>query len=369
MTPTAARRFRVAVLSVPKHSYLPLAAAAHPRFELVVVADDASQPDWVHERNARFAAEQNIPYVRDVARALTAFGADVAVVSSQVDRHCDLAVRAADAGLHVIIDKPMGVTLAECDRAVTAVERRGVRFLMWNRSTLPALLQTRAAIARGDVGALRAVHIDFYFAKDAGPPLGSRQPGEPPRDWLAHQIAAHAAGADGGLAATPVGELSIEGVYPLAYLWLLTGAAVRRVWCRAATQFHQVYADNGVEDIASLTLELEHGILATIAVGRIGASSHPDLGEIKLHVLGAAGALVVGESRPEVGVYYRGQPAAEFRQRRVGSEGDFVLLQDFAEAIDAGRPTMLDVRASRAIMATVMAALESAHTGRAVALP
>ena len=361
-------RYRVAVLSVPKHAYLPLGVAAHPRFDLVVVADDADQPAWVHERNGLFADQQQIPYVRDVASALRDFGAQAAVVSSQVDRHCDLAVRAADAGLHVIIDKPMSTTLAECDRLVAAVERNGVRFLMWNRSTLPAVLQTRAAVARGDIGRLHAVHIDFYFAKDAGPPLGARPAGEPPRSWLDHQIASHSTGADGGLAATPVGELSIEGVYPLAYLWSITGANVRRVYCRAATQFHQVYADNGVEDIASLTLELEHDILATIAVGRIGAASHPDLGEISLHAIGSAGALVVKEARPEVGVYYRGQPDAEFRHRRVGSEGDFMLMQDFAEALDASRPTLLDARPSRAIMATVRAALESARTGRTITL-
>ena len=37
---TSARKYRTAVLSVVKHDYLPLAVAAHPRFELVVVADD-----------------------------------------------------------------------------------------------------------------------------------------------------------------------------------------------------------------------------------------------------------------------------------------------------------------------------------------
>ena len=35
------KKFRVAVLSVVKHDYLPRAVAAHPRFELVVVTDDA----------------------------------------------------------------------------------------------------------------------------------------------------------------------------------------------------------------------------------------------------------------------------------------------------------------------------------------
>ena len=39
---------RCGVFSVVKHDYLPRAVAAHARFELVVVADDVDQPDWVH---------------------------------------------------------------------------------------------------------------------------------------------------------------------------------------------------------------------------------------------------------------------------------------------------------------------------------
>ena len=49
--------FRAGVFSVVKHCYLPRAVAEHPRFELVVVTDDADQPDWVHERNQKFADE------------------------------------------------------------------------------------------------------------------------------------------------------------------------------------------------------------------------------------------------------------------------------------------------------------------------
>src|SRR5438128_510685 len=81
----------------------------------------------------------------------------------------------------------------------------------------------RAQIAAGAIGWPLAVHVDFFFAKDAGPPIGARRPGDPPRDWLAHQIAAHADGSDGGLGSAPIGELAIEGIYPLAYIRALTG--------------------------------------------------------------------------------------------------------------------------------------------------
>ena len=163
-----------------------------------------------------------------------------------------------------------------------------------------------------------------------------------------------------------MGELAVEGIYPLGYIRFLTGAAVRRVFARSAAFFHQVHADNGVEDLASVTLEMDSGLVGSIAIGRIGAASHPSGGEIRLHVLGTAGALVVGEARPEVGVYYRGQPPREARQRRVAGENDFRLADDFARAIDEGRETVLGARAGRDIFATVAAALESCRTGQPV---
>jgi predicted dehydrogenase len=365
---SAPAKFRCAVLSAVKHDYVARGLVTHPRFELAVVADDPDQPAWVHERNQQLADAFKIPYVRDVDQALREFGAEVAIVSPAAERHVDLSIRAAQAGKHVVQDKPLATSRADAERLVTAIEQAGVRFLMWNRNCLPAVRHARDLVAVGEIGPPRAVHLDFYFAKDAGPPKGSRPPGYPPLDWQAHQIAAHVDGSDGGLGSLPMGELAIEGIYPLAYLRMLTGRDVRRVFCRTTAHFHQLNADNGVEDLASLTLELDGGLVATLAIGRIGAASHPSGGEIKLRVVGEHGALVVNESRPEVGIYYRSQPAKEARQRRVAGENDYLLADDFARAIDTGSPTILGARDSLAIYATVEAALESARSSKVVEL-
>ena len=360
--------FRVAVLSVVKHAYLPRGVAAHPRFELVVVADDASQPDWVHQRNQAFATEMGIPYVRDVERALSDYDVQVAVVSSQAERHCDLSVRAANAGLHVVQDKPMSTRLAECDRLVEAVERNQVKFLMWNRNFLPALVQAQRAIETGSVGQPYAIHVDFYFSKDAGPPKGSRKPGDAPINWLARQIEAHADGSDGGVGNEPMGELEVEGIYPLAYIRMLTGVDARKVFARTTAHFHQAHVDNEVDDLATVTLEMDRGILGTLCIGRIGAASHPDIGEIKIHVLGSEGAMVISEARPEVGIHYRDQPPTEFKNLRIANENDHLLMENFAQAIDNDTETILDAVAGRAICATVEAAVASAKSGQPVAV-
>ena len=163
-----------------------------------------------------------------------------------------------------------------------------------------------------------------------------------------------------------MGELAIEGIYPLGYIRALTGARVRRVFARTAAHFHQVNADNGVEDLATVTLELEGDLIGSLAIGRIGAASHPSGGEIKLHVIGTEGSLVVGEARPEVGIYYRDQPPKEARQRRVAVDNDFLLADDFARAIDEDGETLMDARASRSIFATVEASLASCRRGQPV---
>src|SRR6185369_2353288 len=120
------RIFRAAVLSAVKHDYVARGMATHPRFELVVVADDPDVPDWAHERNQQFADAHGIPYVRNVERALRDFDVQVAIVSPEAERHCDLSVRAALAGKHIVQDKPLTTSRSEADRLVEAVERAGV---------------------------------------------------------------------------------------------------------------------------------------------------------------------------------------------------------------------------------------------------
>ena len=361
-----AKVYRCAVVSAIKHDYVARGMASHPRFELVVVTDEASAPDWVHERNQQFADAFKIPYIRDVERALQDFNVDVAIVSPEAERHCDLSIRAITAGKHVVQDKPMTTLRSECERLLQAIERKPVKFMMWNRNFLPSVVHARQQIAAGAIGKIHSMHVDFYFAKDSGPPKGSRGADQPSIDWQAHQIAAHVDGSDGGLGKQAMGELSIEGIYPLGYMQLLSGKRVRRVFARGASHFHQVSVDNQVEDLASVTLEMDDGVIGSLAIGRIGAASHPSGGEIKLHIVGSDGALVITEARPDVGLYYRNQPPKEPRQRRVANENDFLLADNFAQAIDHNRDTILDARHSAEIFATVEAALESCKSNQPI---
>lgn len=355
---------RCAVVSAVKHDYVPIAVASHPRFQIVVVTDDPNVPDCFHARNERLAAELSVPYVRDVETALRDFQADVAIVSSEAERHAELSVRALRAGLHVIQDKPLGIRRQDVQLLRETVLVTGRRFLMWNRNFLPSVIDLRDRVSRGEIGRLRAIHIDFYFAKDAGIRKGERTAEYPPMDWWSYQLEAHRDGSDGGLGRQPMGELSNEGIYPLGYMQMLTSAPVRRVFARGASHIHQLYVDNRVEDLASVTLEFADGVIGSIALGRIGLSSHSSGGEIKLRVLGDGGACVIREAAPTVGVYYQQQPNKEPRTRRVASESDFRLAENFAYAIDHDQETIMDIESSWQVFLTFEAARRSCVSGR-----
>lgn len=360
------RRYRVAVLSVVKHDYVVRGLISHPRFELVVIADDPEVPNWAHERNQLLADELSIPYVRDIERALREYQIDVAVICSEAYRHCDLSARAADAGVHVIQDKPLSTSRSEVTKLATALRKHNVKFMMWNRNFLPAIVHARQQIVDGAIGEIVSIHVDFYFAKDAGPPKGSRAIGYPPIDWHAYQIAAHIDGSDGGLGPEPIGELQNEGIYPLGFIFGLTSARAQRVFACSTSHFHQLNVDNGVEDLATMTLEFEGGMVGTIALGRIGLASHPSGGEIKLRIVGSRGAMVIHEARPEVGVYYRNQPPGEARQIRVAGENDFRLADHFVDSLDSDRQPFMNFADSLSAFDTVQAALQSCRSGQPV---
>ena len=359
--------YKVGVLSVVKHDYLPRAIAAHPRFNLSFVSDEISRPEWTHERNQKFADEFQIPYIKDISAAIKNNQIDAVAVSPEAERHCELAIIAAEAGLHIVVDKPLSTNTHQCDKLIEAVNKNGVSCLVWNRNYLPALIQANQKVNSGELGQLLSVHCDFYFSKDAGPPIGSRKANDPPIEWLDRQLEAHADGSDGGVGTEPMGELQVEGIYPLAYIQRLTGGAkVNRVFARTKSHFHQAHLDNDVDDLATVTLEIEGGITGSLSIGRIGAASHPDIGEIKLHIIGTKGSAVISEARPEVSIYYRDQPVTEFKNQRIADNNNYLLAENFARSIDGTEKPILDCIEARDICATVSAAIDSSKSGKPI---
>ncbi|HEV7932655.1 MAG TPA: Gfo/Idh/MocA family oxidoreductase, partial [Actinomadura sp.] len=110
-------------------------------------------------RRARFAAEHEIPAGRVFAdwRELASAGrvADGVIIATQDSEHVEPAVWFAGLGYHILLEKPMATSEADCVRIIEAVERAGSMLAVCHvfRYT-PYTRKIRELIAAGRIGTL-----------------------------------------------------------------------------------------------------------------------------------------------------------------------------------------------------------------------
>ena len=77
--------------------------------------------------------------------------------------HAPHAILAAEHGKHIILEKPMALTLADCDAIIAAVERHKVHLIVGHTHAFdPAVRLMRDIIARGELGRLGLIHSFNY---------------------------------------------------------------------------------------------------------------------------------------------------------------------------------------------------------------
>ncbi len=184
------------------------------------------------EAEAFAAVHGGRPY-GDWRRLLDDPGVDVVAIATPHHLHAEMAVAAAAAGKHVLLEKPMAPTALECTRILDAAERRGVQLMIGHllHFARPALA-AREILARGDLGR---------------PVLGTSANC---KLWMEpNRRAWHLDPAAGG------GMLMTAGIHALDLLvWLMDGT-VSSVSAAAGARFH----DQAADDSAALLLRFADG--------------------------------------------------------------------------------------------------------------
>src|SRR5688500_17124060 len=110
---------QVAILPAFKH--------ARDNSELVALVSD--DPRKLKKLGNRYGVEARHSY--EEYDALCASGEiDAVYIALPNSLHCDYAVRAAEAGVHVLCEKPMAVTADECEKMIEAARRNDVRLMV-----------------------------------------------------------------------------------------------------------------------------------------------------------------------------------------------------------------------------------------------
>ena len=116
----------------------------------------------------RFAAERGIAqHFTDYRSLLDLHEIDLVVLGIPNDLHCEVTCRAAECGKHVVVEKPMALSLAECDRMIAACAKAGVMLAYAEEICFaPKYVRMKQLI---DDGALGKVHLVKQSEKHDGP--------------------------------------------------------------------------------------------------------------------------------------------------------------------------------------------------------
>ncbi len=129
----------------------------HEGFDWVAFAEP------VDEVRQALAAEHDVAAYADLAALLRHPGLDAVYIATPTELHAAQAVQAAQAGLHVLVEKPMAPSLPEARAMVQAAERSGVVLLVGHSHShdLP-IRRMRELIASGELGRVAMAHSWCY---------------------------------------------------------------------------------------------------------------------------------------------------------------------------------------------------------------
>src|ERR1700752_3180394 len=139
------RRLKLGVAGLGKAFTVMLPSlAAEPRIELVAAADPRP------EATRRFAEDFGARAYASVEELCGDANVEVVYLATPHQHHADHIALAAAHGKHVLVEKPMAISLGECDRIIDAVERAGIVLVVGHSHGFDRpILRAREIIAGG----------------------------------------------------------------------------------------------------------------------------------------------------------------------------------------------------------------------------
>jgi predicted dehydrogenase len=293
----------------------------------------------------------------DLSQALARRDVDVVIVTTPSGAHMEPAVAAAAAGKHVVVEKPLEITLERCDRIIEACDRHHVQ--------LCTIFPSRFADA----------NIALKRAVEAGK-FGRVTLGETTCKWWRPQSYYDEGGWKGTKALDGGGALMNQAIHNVDLLLWMMGRP-KQVCGFTATLAHERIE---VEDTAVACLRFASGALGVIEAT---TSAHPGSPKT-IAVHGDRGTAVIEQEdvlrwdfTPETDEDR--QVKRHFAQK-VGASGGSSnpaaishvyharQLTDFVQALESGRKPLVDGREGRRAVEVILAIYQSALAGRVVEL-
>jgi phthalate 4,5-cis-dihydrodiol dehydrogenase len=161
--------------------------AGHPRVRIVAGADPRA------EARERFAADFGAGAFARAEQLCASAAVDAVYIATPHQYHRENAVAAADAGKHIILEKPMALTLDDCDAIIEAAARNHVQLVVGHTHGFDRpIAKMREIIRSGELGALAMVNMwsysNFLYRPRRPEELDTKQGGGIIFNQVPHQV-------------------------------------------------------------------------------------------------------------------------------------------------------------------------------------
>jgi UDP-N-acetylglucosamine 3-dehydrogenase len=316
------------------------AIAACPRANLSGIAGLGGNADLAEEE----AAQYSVPYYADYRELLARDDLVGVYVGTEPRRHLEVVREAASRGKHVLCDKPIALTLEEADEIIRLAREAGVKLMVpFNpRFQLP-VMKVKEALDSGQAGKLVSIFAIKYGK------LPTKIPGPADYGWL---MDPEQAGGGGFL------DIGIHAVDALRWL---AGSEARRVYAHVGTA---LYEGLPVDDIGTMTVEFENGVVGALSAGWANPDSYPTWLDVRFEILTTESAFLINSPYHDYWCYGTIRAERQYWWRR-DIDG---LVDEFVQAILEDREPAITGEDARAALAIALAAYESARTGQVISL-
>lgn len=310
------------------------------------------------EAAERFSAEHHCRGYTNLGEMLADPKVDIVTIATPSGVHMEPAVAAAEAGKHVIVEKPLEITLKRCDRIIEACARHGVQ--------LGAIFPSR-------------FHDSSQKLKKAidGNRFGRLTLGDCYVKWYRSQAYYDSGAWRGTWALDGGGALMNQAIHSVDLLTWLMGPVVE-IQANTGTLAHERIE---VEDVAVATVRFQNG-----AMGVIEATTAAYPGYLKrIEIHGSEGSGVLEEE--DLKTWDFAKPRSEdkriheeMRKKKstgggasdpaaIGHHGHTLQFRDFVEAVRKGRTPAVDGHEGRRSVEIILGIYKAAETGKTVKLP
>jgi UDP-N-acetyl-2-amino-2-deoxyglucuronate dehydrogenase len=291
----------------------------------------------------------------DYDRFLAQADMDAVIVASPVFLHCEQVTSAARAGKHVLCEKPMARTVAECDRMIAACRENGVTLMVAFMKRFDVSFQlAHQLIAAGELGEVFQARCEFSW----------HIPGEGDEGWRAKRV-------------TWGGMFQDHGSHTIDLCrWWLGDVA------RVSAEMRIVRPEREVEDAAFVTLRHTGG---AISHHHVTGATHKPLREV--YLLDGTKASLEMQFGPawsytatlpfQMTLHEQGKRALDVTPRALPNLDDELRahshylreIEHFCQSIQAGREPLTTGEDGRAAIEAINAAYLSAWRGETVQVP